>query len=108
MARVRKASMTDAISIPIGQRAKHVSQDEQVQMMSLSRISSPAPSWSLLMISEGGDTAIPETVHPLEHFLHWKQTLRSTSDISWTILMMLFPVFPFFILIAISILIPSD
>jgi hypothetical protein len=32
------------------------------------------------MISEGRVLASLPTGQPLEHFLHWKQTLRSTPD----------------------------
>ncbi len=47
--------MTSAMLISMGQRLKQVAQEAQVQMISLSRISSPAPSCSFLMISEGDD-----------------------------------------------------
>jgi hypothetical protein len=36
------------------------------------------------MISEGRDLVSLATGQPLEHFLHWKQTLMSTPDISST------------------------
>jgi hypothetical protein len=36
------------------------------------------------MISEGRDLVSLATGQPLEHFLHWKQTLTSTPEISST------------------------
>ena len=76
--------MTAATSIPIGQRAEQVSHETHIQRMSLSSSSSPAPRCSRRMISEGGHLAMLATGQPLEHFLHWKQMLRSTPEISST------------------------
>jgi hypothetical protein len=41
----------------------------------------PAPRCSRRMISDGRVVVSLATAQPLEHFLHWKQTLRSTAQI---------------------------
>jgi hypothetical protein len=66
--------------ISIGQRLKQVAQEAQIQMISLARISSPAPSCSFLMISEGDESVKPATGHPFVHFLHCRQALIAMPD----------------------------
>ena len=68
----------------MGQREKQVAQEAQVQMISLSRISSPAPNCNFLMIPEGDDDAKPATGQPFVHFLHCRQELTSIPDIAST------------------------
>ena len=71
--------MTSAMLISMGQRLKQVAQEAQTQMISLSRISSPAPNCSFLMISEGEDDEEAATGHPFVHFLHCRQALMCDS-----------------------------
>ena len=87
--------MTAATSMPIGQRAEQVSHEAHIQTRSLSSSSLPAPRCSCRMISEGRDLVSLATGQPLEHFLHWKQTLRSTPDNSSTASFKARPVFVF-------------
>jgi hypothetical protein len=68
--------------ISMGQRLKQVAQEAQVQMISLSRISSPAPNCSFLMISEGEDDDEVVTGQPFVHFLHCRQALIAIPDIA--------------------------
>jgi hypothetical protein len=70
--------------ISMGQRLKQLAQAAHVQMISLSSSSSPAPSCSFLMISEGDDEVKPDTGHPFVHFLHCRQALMSIPDIALT------------------------
>jgi hypothetical protein len=51
------------------------------------------------MISEGRDRVSLATGQPLEHFLHWKQTLMSTPEISSTALFRPCPFFLFLMVI---------
>ena len=76
--------MTAATSMPIGQRAEQVSHEAHIQTRSLASSSSPAPSCSLPHDFRGPGFVSRDTGQPLEHFLHWRQTLTSTPDISLT------------------------
>jgi hypothetical protein len=53
------------------------------------------------MISEGRDRVSLATGQPLEHFLHWKQTLMSTPEISSTACFKPCPFFLFLMVITV-------
>ena len=84
MAIIRRASITAAMSMPIGQRVVQASHEAHSQIACDPSTSASAPRWTSRMTWLGRKSMSGPIGQPVEHLWHWKHALTGVPLRCWT------------------------
>ena len=84
MAIIRRASITAAMSIPIGQRVVQASHEAHSQIACEPSTSASAPRWTSRMTWLGRKSMSGPIGQPVVHLWHWKHALTGVPLRCWT------------------------